>query len=186
MLQAYNDWHIDEWCAAHPGCFMPLSILPLWDMDAVVEELKRVAAKGACAVTMPELPHLQGFPTYQSDWCDPFFIAMCDLDVVMCLNIGQVSTRSTCRTSISTISRSVLPRFRSSPSRISFWGPTFRKYPGLKVALSEGGIGCIPFLLDRVARHHENQPGPDRTSVRSRRRYPESAPSPVSSPTSPP
>ena len=24
MLQAYNDWHIDEWCASHPGRFMPL------------------------------------------------------------------------------------------------------------------------------------------------------------------
>ena len=46
MLKAYNDWHIDEWCAAYPGRFIPLSLLPLWDMDAVVEELKRVAAKG--------------------------------------------------------------------------------------------------------------------------------------------
>ena len=73
MLKAYNDWHIDEWCAAYPGRFIPLSILPLWDMDAVVEELKRVAAKGARAVSMPELPHLQGYPTYQSDWWDPFF-----------------------------------------------------------------------------------------------------------------
>ena len=26
MLQAYNDWHIDEWCASYPGRFMPLSI----------------------------------------------------------------------------------------------------------------------------------------------------------------
>ena len=28
MLQAYNDWHIDEWCAAHPGRFIPLAIGP--------------------------------------------------------------------------------------------------------------------------------------------------------------
>ena len=24
MLQAYNDWHIDEWCGAAPGRFIPL------------------------------------------------------------------------------------------------------------------------------------------------------------------
>ena len=37
------------------------------------------------------------------------------------------------------------------------FGPTLRKYPGLKVALSEGGIGWIPFYLDRVDRHFQNQ-----------------------------
>jgi hypothetical protein len=30
-----------------------------------------------------------------------------------------------------------------------------REYPGFKVAFSEGGIGWIPFLLDRIDRHHE-------------------------------
>lgn len=157
MLKAYNDWHIDEWCAAYPGRFMPLSILPLWDMDAVVEELKRVAAKGACAVTMPELPHLQGYPTYQSDWWDPFFTAMCDLDVVMCLHIGQ---------GLNAINMPDInfDEFMVLSTQVSvlavqdlLWGPAFRKYPGLKVAFSEGGIGWIPFMLDRVDRHYENQ-----------------------------
>jgi predicted TIM-barrel fold metal-dependent hydrolase len=37
------------------------------------------------------------------------------------------------------------------------FGPTFRKYPDLKVALSEGGIGWIPFYLERVDRHYRNQ-----------------------------
>ena len=31
MVSAYNDWHIDEWCGSHPGRFIPLGILPLWD-----------------------------------------------------------------------------------------------------------------------------------------------------------
>ena len=29
MLQAYNDWHIDEWCGSHPGRFIPLAIGPV-------------------------------------------------------------------------------------------------------------------------------------------------------------
>ena len=37
------------------------------------------------------------------------------------------------------------------------WGPAFRKYPDLKVAFSEGGIGWIPFLMDRIDRHYANQ-----------------------------
>ena len=37
------------------------------------------------------------------------------------------------------------------------FGPTLRQFPDLKVALSEGGIGWIPFYFDRVDRHYENQ-----------------------------
>ncbi len=37
------------------------------------------------------------------------------------------------------------------------WGPAFRTYPELKVAFSEGGIGWIPFYLDRCDRHFTNQ-----------------------------
>lgn len=73
MLQAYNDWHIDEWCGSYPGRFIPLSIVPAWDMGAVVAEIRRVAAKGCRAISMPELPHIQGLPSYQSDYWDPFF-----------------------------------------------------------------------------------------------------------------
>jgi hypothetical protein len=36
-------------------------------------------------------------------------------------------------------------------------GPAFRSHPALKVALSEGGIGWIPFYLDRSDRHYTNQ-----------------------------
>src|SRR3546814_12183825 len=37
------------------------------------------------------------------------------------------------------------------------FGPTLRKFPELKVALSEGGIGWIPFYFDRIDRHFQNQ-----------------------------
>ena len=50
MLHAYNDWHIDEWCTAYPGRFIPLAIGPVWDLDALVDEVHRVAAKGCRAI----------------------------------------------------------------------------------------------------------------------------------------
>jgi cytochrome P450 len=37
------------------------------------------------------------------------------------------------------------------------FGPTLRKFPTLRVALSEGGIGWIPFYFDRIDRHFWNQ-----------------------------
>src|SRR5581483_1376561 len=49
MQQAYNDWHVDEWCAAYPGRFLPLAQLPLWDIGLMAEEVRRVARKGCHA-----------------------------------------------------------------------------------------------------------------------------------------
>ncbi|MDP2013869.1 MAG: amidohydrolase family protein, partial [Actinomycetota bacterium] len=36
-------------------------------------------------------------------------------------------------------------------------GGIFKKFPELKVAMSEGGVGWASFLLDRLERHVENQ-----------------------------
>ena len=95
MLQAYNDWHIDEWCAAYPGRFIPLAIPPgLGPPGPGGRGPTGSPAKGCRAISMPELPHLLGLPTYQSDYWDPFFTALCDEGVIMCLHIGGGFRRS--------------------------------------------------------------------------------------------
>jgi predicted TIM-barrel fold metal-dependent hydrolase len=159
MLQAYNDWHIDEWCGSHPGRFMPLSIGPTWDMDAMVAELKRVHAKGCRAISMPELPHMQGLPSYANDdYWSPFFRAVSDLGIVMCLHIGMGLDAINMGPDFSMDNYMVLStQVTVLAVQDLLWGPAFRKYPELKVAFSEGGIGWIPFLMDRIDRHYDNQ-----------------------------
>src|SRR5271163_716771 len=51
MVRAYNDWHIDQWCGAEPGRFIPLSIPAIWDPELAAAEVRRVATKGCHAVT---------------------------------------------------------------------------------------------------------------------------------------
>ena len=91
MLQAYNDWHIDEWCAAYPGRFIPLAIPPIWDPRGHGRRgPPGRRPRAARAITMPELPHIQGLPSYHDlDYWGPFFEAVSDEQVVMCLHIGQ-------------------------------------------------------------------------------------------------
>lgn len=90
MISAYNDWHIEEWAGAYPGRFIPIAILPLWEPQLAVDEINRVAAKGCHSVTMPELPHIDGLPSYHDiDYWSPVFQALSDNDTVMNLHIGQ-------------------------------------------------------------------------------------------------
>lgn len=44
-VQAYNDWLIEEWCAASER-FVPQCIVPIWPAEATVAEIKRAVAKG--------------------------------------------------------------------------------------------------------------------------------------------
>ncbi|HXA57909.1 MAG TPA: amidohydrolase family protein, partial [Streptosporangiaceae bacterium] len=88
-VQAWNDFSTDEWAAAAPDRFIPLAMLPVWDVAASVREIERVAAKGAKGVTFPENPAPLGLPSFHTDHWDPFFAACLDTDTVVTMHIGS-------------------------------------------------------------------------------------------------
>jgi predicted TIM-barrel fold metal-dependent hydrolase len=159
MVQAYNDWHIDEWAASAPGRFLPLALVPTWNVEAMCAEIRRVAAKGAKAVTMPELPHLEGLPSYHDlDYWGPVFETLSDTGLVMCLHIGTGFGALKLAPDGPIDNLIVLAsQISSLCAQDLLWGPAMRTYPDLKFAFSEGGIGWIPFYLDRCDRHYTNQ-----------------------------
>jgi len=72
-MRAYNDWHIDEWCGAYPGRFIPCCFLPLWDMDASVAEVKRLASKGCHSISVNDNPGARGLPSIHTDYWEGGF-----------------------------------------------------------------------------------------------------------------
>jgi hypothetical protein len=107
---------------------------------------------------MPELPYLQGLPSYQSDYWDPFFRTVCDEDMVVCLHIGGGLDAVNMGPDFSPDNYMVLAtQITVLAVQDVLWGPAMRTYADLKIAFSEGGIGWIPFLMDRVDRHYERQ-----------------------------
>jgi predicted TIM-barrel fold metal-dependent hydrolase len=158
MVKAYNDWVIDEWCAAYPGRFIPQGIVPMWDVELAAEEIHRIGRKGCRAVTFPEMPHVLGYDSFLSGYWDPMLKAFCDENMVMCLHIASGMNV------IQTPKEAPVDHLMVLACQISaitaqdlLFGPTFRQFPSLKVAFSEGGIGWIPFYLERVDRHYKNQ-----------------------------
>ena len=91
MIKAYNDWHIDEWCASHPGRFIPCGILPLFDVHEAAKEVRRLAEKGCHAVTFSENPAALNMPSIHSGEWDPLFAACCDTGTVICCHLGSSS-----------------------------------------------------------------------------------------------
>ncbi|WP_419924046.1 amidohydrolase family protein [Candidatus Poriferisocius sp.] len=159
LVRAYNDWHIDDWCGRHPGRMIPMVITPLWDPDLMAAEVHRAADKGCHAVSFSENPEKLGLPSFHTDHWDPFWSACCDTGTVVNLHIGSSSTL------VSTASDAPIDTLITlQPMNIVLcatdllWSPVLRKFRDLRFALSEGGIGWIPYFLERIDytyRHHK-------------------------------
>ncbi len=155
VLRAYNDWHIDRWCGAHPGRFIPLAVVPLWDPDLMADEVRRVAAKGCHAVTFSENPEKLGLPSFHDDHWDPFWTACADLGTVICLHLGSSSeVVITSLASPITTMISLQPMNLIQAAADLLWSRVVRRFP-VRIALSEGGIGWIPYFLERCDYVHE-------------------------------
>ena len=61
-LRAYNDWMIEEWCAAAPQRFIPCQLTWLADAEAAAAEIYRNAERGYRAVSFSENPEDPGVP----------------------------------------------------------------------------------------------------------------------------
>src|SRR2546423_13107665 len=88
MIKAYNDWHVDEWCGAHPDRFIPCGILPLFDVEEAAKEVRRLADKGCHAVTFFENPEALQMPPIHSGYWDPPFAPCCDEGTGPCRHGG--------------------------------------------------------------------------------------------------
>ncbi len=165
MIRAYNDWHVDEWCGTYPGRFIPLGLPMMWDPDQLAGEVHRLAAKGCRAVTFSENPAALGYPSLHSDHWDPFWAACSDEGTVVCMHIGSSSQLVVTATDAPMdVLITCQPVTLLQCAADLIWSPMFRKFPDLRVALSEGGIGWIPYFLERidyVYDHHRAWTGQD-------------------------
>jgi predicted TIM-barrel fold metal-dependent hydrolase len=154
-LRAYNDWHVDEWCGAYPGRFIPCGLLPTWDINATVEEIKRLSKKGVHAVSLNENPTMLGLPSIHNAYWEPMWKAIVEHDVVMCLHIGagnpapHASMETPIEAWITTMPMSI-----SVGAADWLHLEALQRYPDMKIALSEGGIGWIPYFIERADFSH--------------------------------
>ena len=89
VTRAWNDWFHDEWYSPHPDRIVPMGITYLADAEQGAEEIRRNAARGFTAVTLPEMPHRIGMEPIFSQWWEPIIAACEETDTVICLHVGS-------------------------------------------------------------------------------------------------
>ncbi|MEU2865262.1 amidohydrolase family protein [Streptomyces mirabilis] len=156
LVRAYNDWHIDEWCGAHPGRFIPMAIPVIWDAELCAAEVRRVAAKGCHSLTFTENPAVLGYPSFHDPYWNPLWRALSDTNTVLSVHIGSSGKLAIPAVdSPPDVMITLQPMNIVSAAADLLWSQPVKDFPDLRIALSEGGTGWIPYFLERVDRTFE-------------------------------
>jgi predicted TIM-barrel fold metal-dependent hydrolase len=152
-LKAYNDWMIEEWCGAAPGRYIPLILIPMWDPAQAAKEMERCAEKGATTFAFSENPAPLGLPTIHDPdgYWDPVMSTASDLGMVASMHVGSSSQVPQIAPDSPFMANLAWGAVRTSGAMLSWlFSGMFTRFPGLKIALSEGEVGWMPYFLERA------------------------------------
>jgi predicted TIM-barrel fold metal-dependent hydrolase len=150
-VQAYNDWMIEEWCADSDGHLIPLCLMPLWDVNLAVAEIRRNAERGAHAVCFSEIPTHLGLPSIHTGYWDPMFAVCDETRTTLCMHIGSSSKMPAASPDAPPTTETMLGFYNSMASLGDYlFSGVLVRFPTLKLAYSEGQIGWIPYALERA------------------------------------
>jgi predicted TIM-barrel fold metal-dependent hydrolase len=156
VVRAYNDWHVDEWCGAYPGRFIPMGLPVLWDPDLAAEEVRRLAKKGVHSLTFTENPATLGYPSFHDPHWDPLWKAVCDEGVVVSIHLGSSGKLAvTAPDAPVDVMITLQPMNICAAAADLLWSRVLKQFPAIRIALSEGGTGWIPYFLDRLDRTYD-------------------------------
>jgi predicted TIM-barrel fold metal-dependent hydrolase len=162
-IQAWNDFYLDEWCPTAPDRFVPMGIIPFWDISAAVKEAERIAAKGARTISFPDSPVPFGLPSFHSDHWDSLWHVCSDTKMPISLHFGsggfvpgfsfgaqQLDPDSFARPDAPFVVAVALFSSNLMWTTVDLlFSGKLQQFPELQFSLAEGGIGWVPYVLER-------------------------------------
>jgi predicted TIM-barrel fold metal-dependent hydrolase len=150
-VRAWNDWNIEAWSGAYPDRMIPCQLPYLLDPEIGAQEIYRNAERGFKAVTFSEAPHLLGLPSLHTGHWDPVMRACAETGTVVNLHIGSSGTSpSTSDDAPPDVTGVLFFGYAMFAAVDWLYSRIPVRYPELKISLSEGGIGWVPALVDRL------------------------------------
>ncbi|MCU1344544.1 MAG: putative amidohydrolase [Acidimicrobiia bacterium] len=177
IQQIYNDFLVDIQ-AESGNRLLPQAVLPVWDMDLTVKEMKRLGAQGITGFTLSDKPHTVGLPDLDAPYFAPMWEVANEMGSVFNFHIGSgFGPTGDDDPVMAEIIRTGNPV--SIPNPDLYWesfGPQrrlailatqfymsnariivnlcmsniFDRYPNVKINSAESGIGWVPFILESM------------------------------------
>jgi predicted TIM-barrel fold metal-dependent hydrolase len=163
--QAYNDF-LMEFSSADPQRFIPVAMVPFWDLEAAVSEIARCRSIGYRGILFANKYDQIGLPHFCSRYWDPVYAAAQDMEMSVNFHVGFSSlaegahteekkaerrAKFNARDSARTTSVGIMGNADSIASIVT--SGVCDRFPRLDFVSVESGFGYIPYLLDSLDWH---------------------------------
>ena len=160
MLRIYNNWMAD-FCRQYPDRHIGLACLPYGDVEAAAAEARRVAKLGFRGIELSCSWDME--PMWHPMW-EPLWEAVNEVDIPLHFHtFPSVSPKLREQYSgltLRALQYSSLCLFQMTLGNIltSLMGrAVFERYPNMRIAFGESGIGWLPYVIDRMDYEYEDQ-----------------------------
>jgi predicted TIM-barrel fold metal-dependent hydrolase len=143
----YNHWLADV-CSIEPERHIGLMHLPMWDIEACVEELEWARSVGLKGLNFPSPRAF--FEPYNNPAWDPFFSRCEDLGVTLCNHGGAASTGGMYPGAMSIAKFELSMMARICPMDLLVYGGVFERHPGLRLVTTESPGVWWRFVLKEM------------------------------------
>ncbi len=153
MLRIYNDW-LKDFCSHYPDREIGLACLPYGDIDAAVKEVHRVAKMGLRGLELSCSWDME--PMWDPMW-EPLWKAVNDVQLPLHFHTFPATPpgvrekhpreiqRRAMFTGVSAFQMNLINILAALMA-----SNVFERYPKIRVAFGESGIGWLPYALDRM------------------------------------
>jgi predicted TIM-barrel fold metal-dependent hydrolase len=162
-VTAYNDFLID-FASPDPSRFIPIAMVPFWDLDATVAEMERAAAIGHKGILFANRYERIDLPYFYDPYWDPVYGAAQSMGLSINFHVGIADKQQTSRELGSTWFSSRDPRIPAQGSSLTMLGNAetisnlimyglCERFPRLRFVSVESGFGYLPYLLESLDWH---------------------------------
>ncbi|MGH9137574.1 MAG: amidohydrolase family protein [Acidimicrobiales bacterium] len=159
VCHAYNDWLLAKICGHAPDRLKGIAVAPIQDVTRAIAETERAAGLGAVGVTIPPVV---GAANLDNPTLQPFFEACATLDLAVGIHSAPGmnlplpgAERFDNYAMVHALSFSVDQMVALTALAL---GGVLDRYPALRVAFLESGVGWVPYFVHRLGEHVEKLP----------------------------
>jgi predicted TIM-barrel fold metal-dependent hydrolase len=155
-VQAYNDW-LTEFCSADSRRLIPMMMLPFWDVDASVAEMKRAYDMGHKGVLFAARYDKVNLPRLVDDHWEPLLAQAQEMGLSMNFHVGFLAAEEDLKGAVDQSKKMDFTRESSlvllgnaaGIAEVILSGVCHR-YPDLNFVSVENGAGWLPFLSESM------------------------------------
>src|SRR6266704_761078 len=153
VLRIYNDW-LREFCSHYPDRHIGLACLPYGSVDDAVTEVHRVAKMGLRGLELSCSWDME--PMWHPSW-EPLWKAVNDVNLPLHFHtfpalppsVLEKQTGLTRRAAFFTVVSAFQMNLVNILAAI-IGAAVLERYPNVRIAFGESGIGWVPYALDRM------------------------------------